>query len=126
MTLEMKCQKHWQRLGIKDLKALKEHIKAIFDKYQHQEEILIDLYKMVLPDWDHITKVEGFPEAGNDLWQFICRYFQDFDCRNHPDVMPAGAWMNSGFSVNHELSPWEIGFKNCSVVYKDEREVIAA
>jgi hypothetical protein len=40
--------------------------------------------------------------------------------------MPAGAWMNSGFSVNRELSPWEIGFENCSVVYKDEKEVLAA
>ena len=83
-------------------------------------------FKMVLPDWDLIRKVEGFPEAGNDLWRFICLCFQEFDRRNHPDVMPAGAWMNSGFSVNHELSPWEIGFKNCSVVYKDEKEVIAA
>ena len=126
MTLEMKCQRHWQWLGIKDLKTLKEHIKSIFDKYQHQEDVLIDLYKMVLPDWDLIRKVEGFPVAGNDLWQFICRCFQEFDSRNHPDVMPAGVWMNSGFSVNRELSPWEIGFKNWSVVYKDEREVIAA
>jgi hypothetical protein len=126
MTLEMKCQTHWQRLGIKDLKTLKEHIKAIFDKYQHQEEVLIDLYKMVLPDWDFIKRVDGFPQAGNDLWQFICRCFQEFDSRNHPDVMPAGAWMNSGFSVNRELSPWEIGFKKCSVVYKDEIEVIVA
>ena len=126
MTLDMKCKRHWQRLGIKDLKTLKEHIKAIFDKYQHQEEVLINLYKMVLPDWDQIDKVEGFPAAGYDLWQFICLCFQNFDRRNHPDVMPAGAWMNSGFSVNHELSLWEIGFKKCSVVYKDEREVIAA
>ena len=126
MTLDMKCKRHWQRLGIKDLKTLKEHIKAIFDKYQHQEEVLIDLYKMVLPDWDQIDKVEGFPAAGYDLWQFICLCFQNFDRRNHPDVMPGGAWMNSGFSVNRELSPWEIGFKHCSVVYKDEKEVIAA
>ena len=126
MTLEMKCQRHWQRLGIKDLKTLKEYIKAIFNKYQHQEEVLIDLYKMVLPDWDQIDKVEGFPVAGDDLWQFICRCFQDFDKRKHPDVMPGGAWLNCGFSVNHELSPWEIGFKNCSVVYKDEKEVVAA
>ena len=126
MTLEMKCQRHWQRLGIQGLKTLKEHIRAIFDKYQHQEEVLIDLYKMVLPDWDHIKKVNGFPVAGNDLWMFICRCFQNFDRKKHPDVMPAGAWMNIGFSVNHELSPWEIGFDNCSVVYKDEKEVIAA
>jgi hypothetical protein len=126
MNLEMKCQRHWQWLGIKDLKTLKEHIKAIFDKYQHQEEVLIALYKMVFPEWDQINKVEGFPAAGNDLWMFICRCFQEFDRRNHPDVMPAGASMNSGFSVNHELSPWEIGFKKCSVVYKDEIEVIAA
>ncbi len=119
MTLEIKCQRHLQRLGIKDLKTLKEHIKAIFDKYQHQEEVLIDLYKMVLPDWDQIDKVEGFPAAGYDLWQFICLCFQNFDRRNHPDVMPGGAWMNSGFSVNRELSPWEIGFKNCSIRMKE-------
>ena len=34
----MKCQMHWQRLGINDLKTLEEHIKAMSNKCQHHEE----------------------------------------------------------------------------------------
>lgn len=113
MTLEMKCQKHWQKSGIKGLESLQEHIKAIFEKHNHQHNVLIDLYKMVFPDWHKINKIEGYPQVGDALWKFICLCFQEFDRQNHPDCLPGGAWMNRGFSVNRELSPWEISFENC-------------
>ena len=117
MTME---QHKDQRQGLKrdDLKDLKARIKAIFENHDHQEKVLIDLYRMVFPDWDRIAKIRGYPEAGNDLWKFICRLFQDFDWEHHPDCLAGGAWMNWGFSVNGQIGPWEISFDNCSITYQ--------
>ncbi len=107
------CQEYWDRLGIEDEKDLKEQIKAIFTRHEHQSDALVDIYKLVLPDWDRIARIEGFPEAGNDLWKFICRQFIEFDGKHHPDVFRGGTWMNNGFSSNSHLDPWEISFENC-------------
>ena len=116
MKLEAKCQKHWDKIGISNLETLQTYIKGIFRKHDHQEKILIDLYKMVIPDWDRIKKIRGYPEAGNALWKFICHLFIEFDQKKHPGCMAGGIWMNTGFSVNSSLSCWEISFKNCQVV----------
>ena len=99
-----------------DLKTLKGHIEAIFCKHDHQEKILIDLYRLVFPDWDKIRRIEGFPEAGTALWKFICDLFIDFDRIHHPDCLKGGAWMNSGFSSKCNLDTWEISFDNCKVI----------
>ena len=117
MTLENKYHYHWQALGITNTESLKDFITTLFTKHDHQEKVLIDLYKLVFPEWDRIIKIDGYPEAGCDLWKFICRIFQEFDRKHHPDCMPGGLWMNTGFSVNTELQPWEVSFKNCRVKY---------
>ena len=116
MTRMEICQKHWNSLGIKDEETLKEHIKAIFERHEHQSDTLIDIYKLVFPDWDRIEKIHGFPEAGNDLWKFICRQFIAFDEKYHPNVFKGGIWMNSGFSSNGYLDPWELSFENCTTI----------
>jgi hypothetical protein len=102
--------------GINDVITLKDHIEAIFCKHDHQETVLIDLYRMVFPDCDNIRRIDGFPEAGNDLWKFICDLFIDFDRKHHPDCLKGGAWMNSGFSSNSKLGSWEISLDNCKVI----------
>jgi hypothetical protein len=125
MTLKEECAFHWQRLGISDPKILREHIVGIFGRHNHQQEILIDLYRLALPQWDEITKVTGYPEVGKELWIFICRLFQEFDRKHHPGCLPGGAWMNVGFSVNEKLEPWEIAFDNCHVQYHKESLTLA-
>ena len=118
LTLMNKCKQHWRNLGIVEIDAFRKRIKAIFREQENQSDVLVEIYKLVFPDWERITEVEGYPEAGDDLWKFICGLFMDFDRRNHPDVMPGGMWMNTGFSVNSGLSAWEIGFVNCKVIMK--------
>ncbi len=120
--LEKACQRHWRQLDITSKETLKTHISEIFDHAESQENALISLYRLVLPDWDRIERVHGHPEVGTDLWQFVCREFMEFDKKNHPTVMPGGAWINTGFSSNKELSPWEISFENCSVDLLPEEE----
>ncbi len=118
MTLEDKCAQHWLVLGITDPKILKEQIKTLFQKNDHQQKVLMDLYKLVFPDWDQIESIDGHPEVNEDLWKFICRLFQEFDCLHHPVCLPGGAWMNWGFIANKELSAFEIHLNHCRVTMK--------
>ena len=72
MALENKCREHWKALGIMSTENLKEFIATLFTKHDHQEDVLIELYKLVLPEWDEISKIKGYPEIGNDMWLYIC------------------------------------------------------
>jgi hypothetical protein len=71
MTLKEKCDFHWRMLGINDTGSLKKFITDIFNHSDHQQAVLIELYKMLFPGWDSITEIKGYPEAGCDLWHFI-------------------------------------------------------
>ena len=119
MTLKTKCRRHWQSLGITNTERLKDFIAELFARYEHQKDVLIEIYKLAFPEWDRISKIKGYPEIGTGIWSFICRLFQEFDHDHHPDCMPGGAWMNTGFSVNKDLGDWEISFGNCEVEYTE-------
>jgi len=114
--LETRRREHWGKLGINNEKSLRDYINAIFKQHDHQADVLIDIYKMILPDWDSIEKIDGYPEAGNALWKFICNQFIEFDRKHHPKVFKGGIWLNTGFSVNKELSSWKISFSNFKVI----------
>ena len=113
--LKSKCQKNLKELKIKNNDELKDVIKDIFEKYDHQQDVLVGIYNIFLPEWDLIKSIAGFPEAGESLWRFICNKFIEFDKENHPNCFAGGAWMNSGFSCDKDLGPWDISFKNCKV-----------
>ena len=52
MKLENKCRRHWQSLGITNTERLKEFISELFSKHDHQKDVLIELYKLVFPEWE--------------------------------------------------------------------------
>ena len=116
MMIEAKYQRHWKQLGITNTQALKTYIQSIFNKHDHQKKVMVDLYKLVLPDWEKIEKIEGYPEAGWELSIYISELFMQFDRKHHPSCMPGGAWLNTGFSVNRNLGAWQISLKNCRVI----------
>ena len=117
MTLEKQCQDHWRKLRIQDEDLLKNYIKEIFKRAETQSEALIEIYKLVIPDWDNTRKLRNYPESGNELWKFICRQFMDFDRNHHPNCFAGGIWLNNGYSSNAELDPWELRFNNCEPEY---------
>lgn len=116
-SLMQNCQNHWRKLKIKDENDLKKIIVGIFQSQNDQRGALFEIYKLALPEWDRIERVNGFPEVGRAFWQFICRQFIEFDRLYHPQVFAGGLWLNNGFQSNSALSPWELSFANCSVVY---------
>jgi hypothetical protein len=101
----------------------KSYIKEIFLKHDHQDNVIIDLYKMILPRWDDIEKLNGHPVCGEKLWHYICELFINFDKIHHPRCLAGGAWINFGFSSDSQLAPWEINLSGYSIIYKETLHV---
>jgi hypothetical protein len=116
-TFEAKCREHWNRMNYSKPEKLKERILEVFAKNTDQHYAIVGVYRLVIPDWDEIEKLVGYPEAGMELCLFICQQCMEFDRKYHPNCMPGGVWMNWGFSSNSELDPWGISFENCIPIY---------
>jgi hypothetical protein len=115
--IEKQCQKHLTAQGITSKEKLQRRLQEIFEKAEHQERALIELYRMVIPDWDHLERLEGFPVVGQEMWKYICQLFIDLDQRLHPEIFKGGLWMNAGFSSSGDLGPWEISMDRCRFIY---------
>jgi len=103
--------------GITTKKELQQRLQDIFEQVEHQESALVGIYKLVFPNWEKITQVEGYPEVGKDLWKYICNLFIHFDSQHHPKVFHGGIWINNGFSSSDSLDGWEISLENCHLIY---------
>ncbi len=98
-------------------------IKEIFASNDHQNEVITDIYQMILPQWNDIKKLNGHLACGEKLWCYICELFIKFDKEHHPQVMAGGAWINFGFSSDKCLAAWEINLSGCSIIYKETKDV---
>ena len=67
MDNKFESKSNWKRLGLTNRGELKSRIMAIFEKSDHQEQVLIGLYRMAFPDWDQISRIKGYPEVGNEM-----------------------------------------------------------
>jgi hypothetical protein len=97
----------------------KEMIEEIFNTCNHQTDAAIALYKLAFPEWDNIQSIDGWPTAGKELNEEIFKQFGEFDKKYHPDVMPAGLWLNKGFStLDKSIVGWELSTHSCTVTYQ--------
>ena len=110
-------QNHLVNLGIKSTRDLQQRLQEIFEESEHQDSVIVKLYKMLFPDWDKIQRIEGFPVVGKALNEYIFNLFIEFDREHHPECVNGGAWINQGFSSNDRLGPWEISLENCKLIY---------
>lgn len=85
----------------------KEFIDAIFEQAEHQSDIVISLYRSVIPDFDKRENIPP-PRAGKAVSEYLMRRFIQFDRKNHPNVFNGGAWLNYGFSYDENLKDWEV------------------
>jgi len=106
----------------------KETIDRIFERVDnqmvpHQFDACLLLYKEVLPDWDRIEKVDGYPQVTKKTNEYIFRKFMDFDDKHHKNVLRGGLWMNNGFgtcSAPDDLNDWEVFIDPAILKYKKE------
>ncbi len=115
--LEKRCQDKFRELKLNNPDNMKKYIKSLFEKHEQQGDVLIALYRLVLPDWDRIDKITYSPKIGKRFWRWICQLFIDFDTKHHPEVFNGGIWLSQGFSSDGKLSDWEISFKDANVTF---------
>lgn len=102
----------------------KRAIERLFEDFDHQQLILIEIYKMAIPDWEDVRKLLGWPAVNKSTWCKIHSLFSDFDRKYHPKCMPGGAWFNSGFSLDENLGlkDWEVQpIEPEKIIYKGQR-----
>lgn len=117
MDNNVKRKAHWKLLGINDTVSLLQYLRSLFEKHDHQQQVIIEIYKLVFPDWNKIKRIKNYPATDTKLWEFVWDLFQEFDKKHHPGCMAGGAWLNIGFSVNRQLEAWEIDLSECEIEY---------
>ena len=90
----------------------RDKVEQLFKDHTHQSDVIIELYKMVFPDWDRIEKLEGFPTINRVTSEKIALWFMEFDRKHHPNCIPGGLWINNGFST---LEAEKLGVENWAV-----------
>lgn len=80
-----------------------------------ESDAVVGVYRLVYPDWDAVTSVDGHPACNKETWCRICRWFQELTERLNKaraydkKVMPGGPWMNWGFQGTAlQLKDWEV------------------
>ena len=97
--------------------AMARNVNRCFAQAEDQGQYMVALYRLAFPDWDEITKIDGWPKAGAALSKYIWDRAIAFDQQYHPEVMAGGAWMNNGFGTDESLQPWGLDASNCRVEY---------
>ncbi len=85
-----------------------EQVDACFEGAASQSEWLIALYKEVVPDWDDVKELKGFPCCSDEMWKYVCEKAIAFDKQHHPGVFAGGVWINSGFGSDAAVGRFEI------------------
>ena len=90
----------------------KEQIDEVFAKAEehpnpHQMDAMEGIYKLMIPEWDNVKRVNGWPHVGEALATYCIGKFREFDKKHHPEVKPAGIWINNGPGMERKLGDWE-------------------
>jgi hypothetical protein len=102
------------------VRLTEEKVRAAFEQTTSQEEYLIAIYRMVLPDWDAIERIERWPACNEKTWEAICRLAMEADQRLRLNVLPGGAWLNHGFTTGEgkHLADWQVCLDTARIIYK--------
>jgi hypothetical protein len=97
-----------------------EKVRAACEQAASQEEYLIAIYRMVLPDWDAIERIARWPACNEKTWEAICRLAMEADQRLRLNVLPGGAWLNHGFTTGEgkNLADWQVCLDTARIIYK--------
>ena len=106
------------------MKLTEAQIDTCFEGKTQQSKCLIEIYKLVFPDWDRIIEVKDWPVCGEAMWKYICTKFMEFDKLHHPGAVKGGMWLNNGFSSSKDVKDWEVNISEVVVVLNDEKVMV--
>ena len=104
-----------------------DQVNKLFETKNHQQDILLSIYKMVFPDYDEIKKLHGYTAISENTNNHLFKQFIRFDKIHHPDVMAGGLWMNNGFSTDHNIQQdFQVTVDESVIEYKQPCTVLVS
>jgi hypothetical protein len=96
-------------------------VQACFERGANQHDVLQALYRLVLPEFDQVASLDGWPTVNGKTWCMIGKLFIDFDKKHHPGVFAGGLWMNRGFSTvkGDRLPDWCVSLADVVIHWKE-------
>lgn len=98
----------------------KENIKDLLKQSEKDPAyFMVNLYKFVFPDWDNISRVNGFPKISTNTSLYIMDEFTKYsnDVSNNSLVQFGLLWLNSGFSSDDLMKDFEVDLSNVELIY---------
>ena len=96
----------------------KKQVDKIFENAKHQQDYVIDLYRLVFRDWEQIESIEGHPKVSRKTSEYIFEKAKSFDKKHH-DCLAGGLWFSMGFSTcDKGVKDWEVDLFPCSCYMK--------
>ena len=105
-----------------------EQVDAIFESAEVQGDYVFGLYKLVLPEWDDIKSVDGYPRVNHTTGMYIREKAMEWDKADiaasleaDPSYRPymAGAqWgLNVGWSENNDMPDWVVDMSKVTLEF---------
>ena len=105
-----------------------EQVDAIFAAAKTQGDYISNLYKLVIPKWDDVTQVDGYPRVNKATQTYILEKAMAWDKADiaaslkddpywHP-YMAGGQWgLNVGWSNNDEMPDWVVDMSKVTLEF---------
>ena len=101
----------------------KATIDTIFEMANEQGDYCLSLYSYVIPNWDGVISVKGYPKISPETGEYIFSKAIAYDKEHHPDVIAGGLWLNYGFDIDKNVEPWTVQYDEDDVQYGTELEL---
>jgi len=88
----------------------KAKIYAIFLSETHENNALVSLYRAVIPDFDKVSKIIGFPTVSRNTAIYILDKLKELS--KNDDVQVNLLWLNKGFNSDEKMKDWIVDLKD--------------
>ncbi|MHA1342283.1 MAG: hypothetical protein ACTSO2_20105 [Promethearchaeota archaeon] len=105
---------------MKRVKLDKEKIDQLFKEKKDSGEIIVELFKTAIPNFDKVKKIHGYLKVSKKTNEYLFEKFIEFDKKNKPGILPGGAWLNYGFSSydSNIIDDFVVEYNETMIEYK--------
>jgi hypothetical protein len=89
-----------------------ERIKEIYKFSPNGIDYMCNLYKEVVPEFDSVKFIDGYPEISHNTAKFIIESVKE------ESMAFCMLWLNKGFSCNNpDMKDWEVDTSNIKLIF---------
>jgi hypothetical protein len=104
-----------------------EQVDAVFEAAVYQSDYVVGLFKLVIPEWDDIVQVDGYPRVNRTTQLALLEKAKAWDNaditarKNDPDFVPymaGGYWgLSVGWSENDDMPDWVVDMSGVTLEF---------